>query len=118
MMKARRPFGCRLLAVPAAALFSLGTLSVPALAQPYGPPPPWAGGYYDMGHHELRGVITYAAPYRISLQLGRSGHIVPIDLKNGTIIRPTGTTLTPGMHVFVRGYWSSGTFIANRVSVR
>ena len=63
-------------------------------------------------------MITYAAPYRITLHVGPRGRSLPIDLHNGTVILPTGTTLTPGMHVNVRGYWSNGTFIANRVRVQ
>jgi hypothetical protein len=100
------------------ALGSLGAATLPALGQPYGPPPTWAAPYYDTSRHVLAGVIRYAAPYRITLQVGPRHHALPIDLKNGTIIQPTGTTLTPGMHVLVRGYWRAGTFIANRVRVR
>ena len=90
---------------------------VAALAQTYGPPPPWAAPYYDVSRHVLKGVITYAAPYRITVQVGSNGHTLSVDLKNGTTILPTGTTLTPGMHISLRGYWSNGTFIANRVRV-
>ncbi|MFY9779008.1 MAG: hypothetical protein WAJ85_00685 [Candidatus Baltobacteraceae bacterium] len=97
---------------------SAGAATAPALAQAYGPPPPWAVRYYDSSRHVLVGVIRYAAPYRITLQVGPRGRTLPIDLKNGTVIRPTGTTLTPGMNVSVHGYWSNGTFIANRVHVR
>ena len=102
----------------ALATLSFGAATLPALAQPYGPPPPWAAPYYDTSRHILAGVITYAAPYRITLQVGPRGRSLPIDLHNGTVILPTGTTLTPGMHVHVRGYWSNGTFIANRVRVQ
>jgi hypothetical protein len=41
-----------------------------------------------------------------------------VDLKNGTIIRPEGTSLVAGMRVAIFGYWSKGTFIANRVVLR
>ncbi len=41
-----------------------------------------------------------------------------IDLKNGTVILPTGATPMPNEHVAVTGYWSNGTFIANRVIIR
>jgi hypothetical protein len=97
-----------------AALF--GSAPLAALAQ--ADAPSWAAPYYDVSSHVLRGVITNAAPYRITLQLGRNGRTLAIDLKNGTTISPTGTTLTPGMHVRIHGYWSNGTFIANRVRLR
>ena len=41
-----------------------------------------------------------------------------IDLKNGTVILPTGATPTSTQHVAVIGYYSHGTFIANRVLLR
>jgi hypothetical protein len=108
----------RVLLALALGTLSFGAAALPASAQVYGPPPPWAAPYYDATRHVLAGVIRYAAPYRITLQVGPGGRTLPIDLKNGTIIRPTGTTLTPGMNVLVHGYWSHGTFIANRVRVR
>jgi hypothetical protein len=98
---------------------SFGAATLPALAQAYyGPPPAWTEPDHDTPRHDLAGVITYAAPYRIRLRVGFLGHTLPIDLHDGTVIWPTGTTLNPGMHVLVRGYWSDGTFIANRVRVR
>jgi hypothetical protein len=41
-----------------------------------------------------------------------------IDLKHGTEILPTGATPTPGERVAIVGYYSNGTFIANRVIIR
>jgi hypothetical protein len=38
-----------------------------------------------------------------------------VDLKQGTTIRPTGSTPASGQRVAVFGYWSNGTFIADRV---
>jgi hypothetical protein len=95
-----------------------GLTPAAALAQPYGPPPPWAVPYYDTAHNVLTGMITNAAPYRLVLQLGPGGRTVPVDLKRGTTIVPVGTSLTPGMRVMVRGYWSNGTFVANHVRLR
>jgi hypothetical protein len=120
MMKPHRtpPLRSSLALALALGSLSFGAATLPALAQPYGPPPPWAAPYYDTSRHVLAGVIQYAAPYRITLQVGPRRRTLPIDLKNGTIIRPTGTTLTPGMHVLVHGYWSRGAFIANRVRVQ
>jgi hypothetical protein len=41
-----------------------------------------------------------------------------IDLKNGTVILPTGATPAPSQRVAIVGYYSHGTFIANRVLLR
>ena len=46
------------------------------------------------------------------------GDTMTVDLKEGTVIRPTGATPTAGQRVAVFGYWSNGTFIANRVILR
>jgi len=113
MMKSFRPTRLVGLAALALATASFGAAAVPAVAQP-----DFAVPYYDASRHTLVGVITYSAPYRLTLQVGPHGRTLPVDLKNGTVILPTGTTLTPGMHVVLHGYWSNGTFIANRVHLR
>ncbi len=41
-----------------------------------------------------------------------------IDLKNGTTILPTGMTPLQNQRVAVIGYYSNGTFVANRVILR
>jgi hypothetical protein len=50
--------------------------------------------------------------------LRRNGVVQTIDLKNGTVILPTGATPTPGEKIAIVGYYSQGTFIANRVILR
>lgn len=97
----------------ALAIGMLGAATAPAVAQP-----DFAVPYYNATRHTLVGMITYSAPYRLTVQVGPRGRTLPVDLKNGTIIHPTGTSLAPGMHVVLHGYWSNGTFIANRVVVR
>jgi hypothetical protein len=78
----------------------------------------WDTGTYDR-HHVLLGVVTDSKPYRLLLApADPDGHAIMVDLKNGTIIRPDGMTLAPGMNVAVLGYWSKGTFIANRIVLR
>jgi len=75
----------------------------------------WDNGNYDR-NHILLGTVGSFAPYRLTV-LTAAGDSLTIDLKNGTIIRPDGTTPQSGQHVAVFGYWSNGTFIANRVIV-
>lgn len=78
----------------------------------------WDTGTYDH-HHVLLGVIADSKPYRLLLSpADPDSHATMVDLKNGTTIRPEGATLVPGMNVAVLGYWSKGTFIANRIILR
>lgn len=106
----------------AAALFC-----VPAAAQvvqcgPAGVPPyttwqsTWDTWQYDANHVVL-GTVGGFSPYRLTV-INHEGVTQTIDLKPGTEIFPTGSTPGAGEHVAVVGYWSQGTFIANRVIVR
>ena len=76
----------------------------------------WDTGAYDR-NHILVGVVNSFAPYRLTL-IEPQGGTMTVDLKQGTVIRPTGDTPSTGQHVAVFGYWSNGTFIANRVVLR
>ena len=68
-------------------------------------------------HHVILGRVAAFAPYR--LQVARpDGFVQMIDLKNGTVILPTGATPAPSQRVAIVGYYSRGTFIANRVLLR
>jgi hypothetical protein len=76
----------------------------------------WDRYEYDR-HHVILGTVTRFEPFR--LQVARTdGDVQTIDLKNGTVILPTGTTPMINERVAIVGYWSNGTFIANRVLVR
>ena len=83
---------------------------------------PSSGGYYDGSgdaalRHVVAGTIANSSPFRVLLAIG-SNRTVNVDLKNGTEIHPTGTTLAAGMHVEAHGHWSKGTFIANSVNLQ
>lgn len=114
---------------------SLIAVMVPlgAMAQTYPPAPPEAGappapppqpdaqGPQEAppvtGFH-LRGVVTDSQPYFVTLEAG--GVQVPVQLHDGTVILPTGTTLQPGMRLAIDGYWirhggGPATFLANRI---
>lgn len=104
----------------AAAVFVMsGALSaLPAAAQ-YDVPgyttwqPGWDTYQYDR-HHVMLGKVGAFAPYRLTV-LRRNGDVQTVDLKHGTVIFPTGATPVPGERVALVGYYSNGTFIANRV---
>jgi len=76
----------------------------------------WDRYEYDR-HHVILGTVTNFAPYRLQIAR-RNGNVQIIDLKNGTVIRPTGATPTVNERVAILGYYSKGTFIANRVIIR
>lgn len=80
----------------------------------------WQSGWdqyqYDR-HHVMLGHVTAFTPYRLTV-MRRNGDVQTVDLKHGTVIFPTGATPAPGERVALIGYYSSGTFIANRVILR
>ncbi|MBV9720021.1 MAG: hypothetical protein JOZ77_11930 [Candidatus Eremiobacteraeota bacterium] len=107
----------------AASLLILGgaMTALPAAAQDDMPSyTTWQAGWdqyqYDR-HHVILGRVTAFAPYRLTV-MRRNGDVQTVDLKHGTIIYPTGATPGPGERVALVGYYSNGTFIANRVILR
>ena len=73
----------------------------------------WDTGAYDRNHVMLGTVGQYKVG-RLTIANG-AGDTTTVDLKEGTVIEPTGSTPQAGQRVAVFGYWSNGTFIANRV---
>jgi hypothetical protein len=105
---------------------SLGFAAVPASAQDdnrYQAPPRydrWQGAWdrfeYDRAHVVL-GTVAAFQPFRLRVAR-RDGVVQTIDLKHGTEILPWGATPSTTQRVAVVGYYSKGTFIANRVILR
>ncbi|HUY40808.1 MAG TPA: hypothetical protein VMV82_04490 [Candidatus Dormibacteraeota bacterium] len=117
----------RILSLAAAlALLANVAFALPAMAQyangSNGEPtyktwqPAWNAGRYDR-MHVILGTVAGFTPYRLTVAL-RNGGTQMVDLKNGTAIFPTGQTPATGEHVALIGYYSKGTFIANRVILR
>lgn len=77
--------------------------------------PAWDRFDFDR-RHVMIGTVVKFEPFRLQLAR-RDGKVQTIDLKNGTVILPTGTTPMINERVAVMGYYSRGTFIANRVIV-
>jgi hypothetical protein len=78
--------------------------------------PDWDHDQFDR-RHVILGTVTDFQPYR--LQIARqNGNVQMIDLKNGTVILPTGATPMINERVAIVGYYSNGTFIANRVLIK
>jgi hypothetical protein len=65
----------------------------------------------------MLGEVANFTPYRLTLER-KNGAQQTVDLKNGTLIYPTGATPTQGERAALVGYYSNGTFIANRVILR
>ena len=73
----------------------------------------WDTSPYDR-NHVMIGTVGKFTKDRLTM-LNRTGDSTTIDLKEGTVIEPTGATPTAGQRAAVFGYWSNGTFIANRI---
>jgi hypothetical protein len=65
--------------------------------------------------HLLQGIVTHFSGYNLGLHI--AGRHVHVKLHPGTIIHPTGLTLSPGMSVRVHGAWVGGVFLADRISL-
>lgn len=76
----------------------------------------WDRFEYDR-HHVILGTVISFQPYRLQVAR-RDGQVQMIDLKHGTVIRPTGATPQLNERIAIVGYYSNGTFIANRVIIR
>jgi hypothetical protein len=99
-----------------AATFGAGVL--PAAAQQVVPvydhwQASWDAYQYDR-RHVILGTVAAFEPFRLEVAR-RDGVVQMIDLKDGTVILPTGATPATNERVAVVGYYSKGTFIANRV---
>lgn len=68
-----------------------------------------------VGAYDVQGMVT--SFHRFDMTLRARGREFPVQLHQGTVIKPTGTTLAPSMIVNIAGYWQAGTFYANRIIV-
>jgi hypothetical protein len=75
--------------------------------------PGWDNNQYDR-RHVILGTVADFQPFRLQVAR-RDGTVQMIDLKNGTVILPTGETPATNERVAIVGYYSHGTFVANRV---
>jgi hypothetical protein len=93
--------------------------ALPASAQAYPYPnyTTWQNGWdtkqYDH-QHVMVGVVQNFSPYRLTVTR-RNGVTHLVDLKNGTVIYPTGATPAPGERVALVGHYSNGVFVVGRV---
>jgi hypothetical protein len=113
----------RVLAAAGLLALTTGTASLPVIAQTAaddnGVPTyqswmtDWDNGQYDHSHVIL-GTVADFKPFRLTVSRP-DGPTQTIDLKQGTTILPSGMTPMLNQRVAVVGYYSNGTFVANRV---
>jgi hypothetical protein len=98
------------------ALFACGAVPAGAQGYPqrYGP-----GDGYDRtfaGRYHVQGFVTSFGGYNLTLRI--HGGAQPVNLHQGTVLRPLGLTLAPGMLVRCDGYFNgSGLFIAEQITL-
>jgi len=121
-MKRNLQFALSLAVLIASSFFGSTGLAMAQTYNAYGAPaynawqPAWDQYVYDRRHVILGRVVGFE-PYRLQVQR-RDGAVQGVDLKNGTVILPTGATPTPGERIALVGYYSRGTFIVNRLVIR
>jgi hypothetical protein len=98
-------------ALPIAALAGSIQPNAPfVVAQAYPPPPVY---YPERHEHRIFGWVSGSEPFNIWLYKGPHVH-----LHQGTVINPTGITLSPHMHVEIFGHWNyDGSYHADRIDV-
>lgn len=95
-------------AVPAAA-FAQSDAPPPAEAPP-APPPSYARP--DEGIHGR--IVSFDGAYNLQVRDDR-GYVDNVQLRQGTVINPTGVRLAPGMAVTLRGANGGSTFVASEI---
>jgi hypothetical protein len=122
LMKRNLRLGLSLAVLIVSSFFGSSGLAMAQTYHPYAIPSystwqaQWDQDQYDR-RHVILGMVVGFQPYRLQVQR-RDGFVQGLDLKNGTVILPTGATPTPGERVAVVGYYSRGTFIVNRLIIR
>jgi hypothetical protein len=108
------------LSAPAAA-FAQQAPPAPADAQsaappaPSGPPPSYARPATPNGQETIVGrVASYDGKYQLVVNDDR-GFVDNVELRQGTIINPTGVRLAPGMRVTIAGFNRGPAFVANQI---
>jgi hypothetical protein len=99
---------------------TLATGALPAAAQNYPPPGPPGVGYAGprtfTERHHVQGFVTSFGGFNLMLRI--QGGPQPVNLHQGTVLRPLGLTIVPGMLVRADGYFNgNGVFIAERISL-
>jgi hypothetical protein len=95
----------------AAGVFAALTAPMLASAQPMPAGPGGSMTATDPNHVRGR-VDTFDGQYRLVVAGMR------VRLHQGTVIHPTGATITPGQFVIVRGHWTGHHFDADEVRIR
>jgi len=107
----------RLITALVAALFLAAPLAASAQeVGQYGPPPSYTDAQPPGGDEaNIHGrILQFDGGYKLQVR-DEKGYVDSVQLHQGTIINPTGLTLTPGMVVSIMGYNAGQVFAANEV---
>jgi hypothetical protein len=105
-------------------VFTFGTIAIagslsPAAAQQYqalgyAPPPHYDRTFRDF--HHVQGWVTSFSGFDLTVRIHGVGQ--PVNLHQGTILRPLGLTIVPGMLLRADGYFNgNGLFIAEQITL-
>ena len=101
-----------------ATVVALAAVAVPAgsFAQPATPgAPSYARPSYGTGEETISGrIASFDGAYALQVRDDR-GFIDNVQLRQGTVINPTGIRLAPGMSVTIYGVNRGATFAANEI---
>jgi hypothetical protein len=79
------------------------------------PPPSYARPATPSGEETIAGrVASYDGKYQLVVNDDR-GYVDNVELRQGTIINPTGVRLAPGMRVTIAGVNRGPAFVANQI---
>jgi len=105
----------KLIVAAVLAFVGLGSSLAPAAAQSYRQP----DFGYDRtfrGNHHVQGWVTSFSGFDLVLRIHGVGQ--PVNLHQGTVLRPLGLTMVPGMLVRADGYFNgNGLFIAEQITL-
>jgi hypothetical protein len=103
------------LATPIAAFAQQAPPAAGASAPDPGPPPSYARPTTVNGEESIQGrVASFDGKYNLQINDDR-GYIDSVEMRQGTIINPTGIRLAPGMRVTVLGHNRGHYFAAEQI---
>jgi hypothetical protein len=103
------------LLVLAAAAAPAGAFAQADAPPPAAPPAPVAPPSYARPDDGIHGrIVSFDGAYNLQVRDDR-GYVDNVQLRQGTVINPTGVRLTPGMAVTIHGTNGGSAFIASEI---
>jgi hypothetical protein len=96
------------------AVFAAIVLATPVAAHAQGIPS-YAQPAPDAQDQQIQGrLVSIGGKYNLRVR-DQAGYVDNVEMHQGTIINPTGLTLSPGMTVSIDGYNAGSYFVANEI---